>query len=150
MIDVYLACPYSDPSEEAKAIRLQVVTEVAGQLSARGLAVYSPLTASVPMVPVMEAETGRTDDWETWAAIDKKFIAGSRELWVLTMPGWVESVGVTAETEYMLDEVGRPVRFVPHGVRERSRVIEVLIRDWERRYGPLLGAGEVQAQRAAA
>lgn len=50
-------------------------------------------------------------DFEFWRQYDKAIISRCSELWVLTLPGWSESVGVAAEIE-IANRLSIPVRYV--------------------------------------
>ena len=90
---IYLACPYSDPSEAVMLERFADVTRAAAGLSAKGYVVYSPITHSHPM-----RRLGRlSNDWEFWKRMDMTFLSLSNTVAVLQLPGWKESVGVTEE-----------------------------------------------------
>lgn len=90
----YLACPYSSPDEEVKANRFNHVTRVAARLMTENpkLNVFSPITHSHPLHVV-----GMAGDWKTWKRIDTQYLRLCKTIIVLMLPGWTESVGVTAE-----------------------------------------------------
>lgn len=98
MIDIYLASPYSDPSPATREARAKAAALAAALISSYGWAVYSPIVHGHALVASGASCVGTS--WQDWAAIDQKFIDASREVWVLALPGWTESVGVQAEIAY--------------------------------------------------
>lgn len=50
--------------------------------------------------------------YDFWQARDRHFIECCSEVWVLTMPGWKDSIGVTDEINYAL-EIGKQVKLIP-------------------------------------
>ena len=92
MIDVYLACPYSKHEDEVRKRLIKEVTEVAANLSAEGIAVFSPINHGDDMVKL-----GIPSDFSFWEKIDYKFLSCSRCLLIYMADGWEESVGVQAE-----------------------------------------------------
>lgn len=105
---IYLASPYShfDPSIEAQ--RFDAVCRTAGLLLMQGHVVVSPIAHSHPIF-VREPKVG--GQWEQWVALDHALLDASEEMWILTIPGWYESRGVTAEREYA-EEHSIPVKYV--------------------------------------
>jgi|SRR5271157_3699643 len=50
-------------------------------------------------------------EWEFWADFDTVYISGSKEVWVLCLPGYTNSMGVTTEVK-IARELGRKVVYV--------------------------------------
>jgi len=95
---VYLACPYSHDSDEVVDARAAVATVIAGRLTRdAGLSVFSPITHSHEMVRECER---MPNDWDFWETIDRDYLRVSHQILVVDLPGWEQSVGVTAEREY--------------------------------------------------
>lgn len=93
---VYLACPYIDKQGLGREYdRFNAVTKAAAELSRQGLVVFSPITHSHPM-----AMYGLPKDWAFWQRVDYAYLRCSRQLRVLTLDGWKDSVGVRAEMEF--------------------------------------------------
>lgn len=91
---VYLASPYSHPSEKVKEMRyIQVTKACAWLMTQFAWNVFSPITHSHPL----HAIAGVRGDWEFWKRIDTEYIEVSNRLIVFCIPGWRQSVGVTAE-----------------------------------------------------
>jgi len=51
-------------------------------------------------------------DFEAWRELDLSLLGRwATELWVLMLPGWEDSVGLTAEIEFA-ESAGIPVRYI--------------------------------------
>ena len=105
---IYLACPYWHEEERVREWRYDTVTKAAGQLINDETVVFSPITHSHPIVKTMPHQT---QDLDFWLDQDRAFLDWMDELWILTMPGWEESKGVDAESEYAVTW-GIPIRYV--------------------------------------
>ena len=128
MIDIYLAGPYTDESREVMGSRYESLTRGAALLTGEGLAVFSPITHSA----VMCDEHGLGHKWEHWKEVDRKFISSSREMWVMMLDGWRESVGVRAEVG-IARELGLRVLYVlPERIYQRDSR-KVLVRGFQDR-----------------
>lgn len=103
-IDIYLACPFSHPDAEIRAYRLEQVSEAAGKLIQKGLAVYSPINHGHSITLV----TGLPQDWAFWKRLNTAFIGASKKLVVLILGGWSGSEGVLAEIE-LAKELGKEI-----------------------------------------
>ena len=99
----YLAVPYTYKHSDKRTqqlvqkFRFEAVTRAAGWLlSEHGWNVLSPITHSHPIHVLYPEVRG---DWESWKRIDTEFLQLSSRIIVLTLPGWKDSTGVTAELE---------------------------------------------------
>lgn len=107
---IYLAAPYSHPEHAIRARRYLYATQAANQLMRRGLLVYSPLTHG----HTLAALGGLGSDFAAWREHCLSFIRHwAQELYVLTLPGWRDSIGVTAEIAEA-ESLGLPVGYVRH------------------------------------
>lgn len=91
---MYLASPYSDPDSSVRKKRFIEVSQVAGKLFKKGHCLFVPIAMSHPITkytPLMPTK------WKFWEKFDREFVIGAKELWVVTLEGWKESVGVQAE-----------------------------------------------------
>lgn len=77
-------------------LRYEAVTLVAGDLMNRHHVVYSPITHNHPIAE--RTDLPRT--WDFWKLFDLPMLDLSESLFVLCLPGWKKSTGVTAEIEY--------------------------------------------------
>lgn len=103
---IYLACPYNDKSLEVREERYHAVTRVASILMQQGHFIFSPITHCHPMAISGNLPTG----WDFWQEYDMLMISRCDELWVLTIPGWRESKGVTSEIQIAL-VLNKPIKY---------------------------------------
>jgi len=102
---VYLAAPYSHPNLRVRAARYRACNRAAGRLwLERRQLPFSPITHSHP-VCVFARSAGT---WAEWSALDRVVLPACRRLYVLTLPGYLASVGVQAELE-LAHDAGVPV-----------------------------------------
>lgn len=117
---IYLASPYSHPDGAVREQRFRDACCVTARLMERGLTVFSPIVHGHPLV-----SHGLPTDWPFWERFDREHLRRCDELVVLTLDGWRESIGVTAEIR-IAGELGKPVRYlVPkdgHGSPTLARV----------------------------
>jgi len=92
---IYLASPYSSADPAVEQARFVACCKAMADLLARGRHVYSPIVHSHAIC----RETGMDPHWPGWYVHSAVMLTSSAALWVLTLPGWRESVGVTAEIE---------------------------------------------------
>jgi len=104
---IYLAVPYTHETDEVMNARFEAVTRVSSHLLQVGVANISPITLS------REQSIMHTlpPEWIFWKDIDILLLKRSDELWVLTLDGWLESVGVQSEISAAL-ALGKPVRYI--------------------------------------
>jgi len=106
---IYLASPYTHEDAAVMRSRFETVCERAAYLMRRGLHIYSPIAHSHPI-----AQYGLPKDWKFWEEYDRKILAVCGELYVLTIDGWFQSKGVSAEINIAL-ELLLPVKYVSLG-----------------------------------
>lgn len=92
----YLACPFNHPDPEVMEQRFRIVTRVAGQLIAKGIYVFSPITHNVPIL----RHAGVAAGWKEWQNFDLAVLERCNRLYVLKLEGWERSTGVLAEIEF--------------------------------------------------
>lgn len=107
---IYLASPYSHPSETVREQRFIDVCRVTASLLQSGYFVFSPIVHSHPLVKFCTRGTG----WDFWERIDREHLSRCDEVVVLMIDGWRESVGVKAEIR-IARELGKPVRYLAPG-----------------------------------
>lgn len=90
---IYLASPYTHIDPAVMEQRFHAACRAAGHLMRKGEIVFSPIAHTHPIAVSCELPRG----WDYWARFDREFIQASSEVMVLTIPGWQESRGVTAE-----------------------------------------------------
>ena len=103
---IYLASPYSHPNVNIREARYRSVCRATAMLLEAGHSVFSPIVHGHPL-----AEYGLPTDWAFWQRYDRDHLTRCDELVVLTLDGWRESIGVTAEVALAV-ELGKPVRYL--------------------------------------
>lgn len=103
---IYLGSPFSHDNETVRDARHKAAVCATAMLGAKGEYVFSPILHSVPQL-----DFGLPNTWEFWKDIDFAHLQRCDELWVLTLPGWQQSVGVKQEIEWA-KELGKPVRYL--------------------------------------
>lgn len=92
----YLACPFYHINKDVKEERVKIATEVAYSLFLKGVVVFSPLTHNYPLITM-----GIENKWDgLWREFDISILAHAKKLYVITIPGWIQSRGVQAEISY--------------------------------------------------
>lgn len=92
---VYLACPYSNLNPEVEELRYRIANFVAGAMMNLGFIVFSPISHC----HIINKAYGLPGDWKFWQNFDRKYISVSHSMYVIRIPGWDTSIGVTAEIE---------------------------------------------------
>lgn len=119
---IYLASPYSHHLPNVVDEHFNLVCIACAKLMKMGAFVYSPIAHTHPVAMVGELPT----DWTFWEAYDTLMLEACGELWVLTLPGWTESKGVTAEIEIM-SVLGKPIYYVsPETIESDKLMIDEL------------------------
>lgn len=94
---IYLASVYSLNADEAlMEERYQYALKRATEFTKEGLPIFCPIIHSHPM----SADESMPRTFDFWEKIDYKFLDCVKELWVLMMNGWEDSIGVQAEIAY--------------------------------------------------
>ena len=89
----YLAVPYSDPCPDVMHRRWTTANSEAARLSRDGWLVYSPISMGHPIARAGDLPT----HFEFWRSHCEWLLSACDTLVVLTIDGWRESIGVTAE-----------------------------------------------------
>lgn len=92
---IYVASPYSHPSEIVRLGRYEFVTKLIGQLQDHyPYAFIGPITQSHHTAKYMLKDN---TEFVAWARRDLTYISRCNEVWVVMMDGWKESKGVIEE-----------------------------------------------------
>lgn len=95
---IYLASPYSHDNPAIREERYQLALIACARLIGLGAVVYSPIAHSHVI-----AQTGAIPgDWQTWEKQCMALLDKCDVLLVLTLPGWMDSVGIKAEVTHFL------------------------------------------------
>jgi hypothetical protein len=105
---IYLAAPYSHSDNYVRHRRFLEINRVTGHLFSKGLYVFSPISHTHPIKETCNLDGG----WEFWAGYDRKMIEVSDFLYVLTLEGWKDSIGVTAEIKLASIVLNKPVSYI--------------------------------------
>jgi hypothetical protein len=95
----YLAIPYSDGSEEVMAFRAEVSDFIFSELSKGGRIIYAPISSCHHIA----IRHGLPRDYKFWEKMCEAFVGASKRLVLICLPGWKDSVGVTAELKLAKD-----------------------------------------------
>lgn len=104
---VYLACPYSHDDPVIREMRFKQANMAAGKLMERGYIVFSPLSHCHPISVQYRLPT----DWEFWQKFCTTYVRLCNTMFVLMVPGWEESRGITEELK-LAKELGIHVEFI--------------------------------------
>ena len=111
---IYLASVYSihakTNSRADKMLReqrYQFAMEKVANLTFEGLHVFSPIVYNHPV----STEYDFPKDYDWWKPIDRHFLDFCDEVWVLKMPHWKDSVGITDEIAYAKSQ-GKKVTYI--------------------------------------
>jgi len=104
---IYLALPYMHDNKFIKEFRAMVSDVIAADLMAKGHVVFAPIS----MCHGMAVKYGLPGDWGFWARMDEEFVKISGKLLVITLRGWKESTGVTAEIR-LAKKYGIPIEYI--------------------------------------
>lgn len=104
---IYLACPYTHKEKSIRSARSTVATIISACLIKNKIYNISPLTLQIPL----EDNFNFPHTWDYWKRFDELLISRSDEVWVITIEGWEESVGVQEEIE-MAKEFSKKIVYV--------------------------------------
>ncbi|MFO0915248.1 MAG: DUF1937 family protein [Pirellulales bacterium] len=103
---IYLASPYSHESPAVRQQRYGDACQAVVHLLHAGLAVFSPIVHSHPLVSY-----GLPTDWSFWQRVDQEHLRRCDQMIVLMLDGWEESRGVAAEID-IARELGLPIDYL--------------------------------------
>lgn len=91
---IYLACPYTSADAATMTQRLAAATTAANALIRQGHNIFSPISHGA------EVGKGLPPDFAFWGESCLSFVEHwATDMYVLMLPGWETSVGVTAEID---------------------------------------------------
>lgn len=106
---IYLASPYSIGADASlRQLRYEYNLKVLAELTLKGEVVFSPIVHSHPLSLAYKFP----ETFDFWAKIDYAFLDLAEKLYVIMLPGWIESHGVGCEIEYM-KKLGKPISYLP-------------------------------------
>ena len=92
---IYLASPFWHESELIRLQRVNQVRKAAAELMEKGYVVYAPIAHGFDIAKHLSAAHRHSHDF--WMAQDLPILARAETLWVLTLDGWQQSIGVKEE-----------------------------------------------------
>jgi|ERR1700676_2436738 len=104
---IYLASPYSHIDASVRALRFLEAERASHYFLLRKNWNYSPIV----YCHLMAQKFGLPTDFAYWQELNKAMLVYSRALYILTLDGWKQSVGVRYEWDFAQHE-GILVRFV--------------------------------------
>lgn len=97
--DAYVALPYSKACPAEKVFRFELANKYTARLLKQGLKPFSPITHSHPL---RDYDVGT--EWKHWQEYDEHVLRACKEIHVLMLPGWQDSVGLAAELKLAQEE----------------------------------------------
>lgn len=104
---IYLASPYSSPDPIIMKTRFLLAEQVTAQLMEEGHFIYSPIVHC----HAMAERYALPKDFAFWRDYNIDMIRRADALYVLTITGWKESVGVTGEIGFA-KHAGLEIKYV--------------------------------------
>jgi hypothetical protein len=104
---IYLASPFTHKTERwVERQRYEDVLAAYTNLIEMGFVVHSPIVSTYRSHRMMDAKY-----LSFWMRLDTPILIASKQLWVLTLHGWEQSVGVAREIE-IAEEHKIPVKLL--------------------------------------
>ena len=106
---IYLASPFSDPSEDVRLHRTQQAIKASYILMfKRSLPVFSPIVYSASIADhIADLPT----DAKSWSEFNRAMFLASSEMYILAIEGWNTSLGVDLEIAWA-QEVGMTITMI--------------------------------------
>lgn len=104
---IYLASPYSHPDPAIRQQRFEIVCRVAARLMSLECIIFCPIAHTHSIV----LASGLPPGFDYWEKYDKAMMDACTEMYVVTLDGWEESIGVTKEIAYM-QQCNKPIRYI--------------------------------------
>lgn len=92
---IYIASPYSSPIDATRHQRFLAVREFTVRMVNKGFAAFSPILYAHEMATAHMLPT----DAFFWERFNTSILRHCEACFVLQLPGWEDSIGVTAEIE---------------------------------------------------
>lgn len=108
---IYLATPYSHPSDSVKDVRYHQIEKFTLDRVKNGYYIFSPIL----MYHHAHMRNLCAGDAETWRAYNEDFMRKADMMWVLKMEGWKTSKGVQSEIRFWENHCnGKPIAYHLH------------------------------------
>lgn len=105
---IYLSSPYTHEDSFVREVRFLEACKATSwvintlKVNAVGAMVHSHPLVTRYSLPV---------EWEFWAGYDTALVKASKEVWVLCIPGYTNSTGVTTESKLAI-EMNKKIRYM--------------------------------------
>lgn len=93
---IYVGSPYTHPDPAVREARYQQTLAFTAHHMLRGLPIFSPIVHCHPLALAFRMP----GDFHFWRDYCLALLSRATELWVLQLPGWEHSVGLTAEVDF--------------------------------------------------
>jgi Domain of unknown function (DUF1937) len=103
---IYLATPYTHERADIMSRRYDAAVSICAQLFNQGEFVFSPIVHCHPIAITHDL----LRDYIFWQRYSERMISAANEVWVVKLPGWKESRGISAEMEFAAKQ-GIPIIF---------------------------------------
>ncbi|MFQ5742005.1 MAG: DUF1937 family protein [Acidobacteriota bacterium] len=104
---IYLASPYSANTQQKMDERYKIAQECVGEFTRGGVVMLSPVLHCHDLARRYELRT----DYAFWRQLNEALIRAASELWVLCLPGWEDSLGVSSEIKFA-KTLHKPIRYL--------------------------------------
>jgi|SRR5271170_2930775 len=106
---VYLASPLTHSDAAVRQQRSVAVARASGWFMSnnRDVFMFSPIAYA----HLIASECTLPYEWHFWSEIDECMLSRCEEFWILCIPGFKKSTGVTAERK-IAERLGLPIKFV--------------------------------------
>jgi len=103
----YLGTPYSNANDYLINFRAEMVDIIAHDLTMKGRAIYSPISSWHQIA--CKFEMSKT--FEFWEKMNLSFLCKCKQLIVVMLPGYEESIGLRGEIEFAIQN-DIPIEFL--------------------------------------
>jgi hypothetical protein len=103
---IYLASPYSHPRPDIRAMRYEAAAALVAKHFGK-LTIFSPIVYTHHMAKTHTLPL----DAESWKHFNEEMMMLCDAIWVLMLPGWRESIGVTAEIAFA-ERLNQPIQYI--------------------------------------
>lgn len=103
----YLVIPYTDKDKEIENFRALMSDFIFSELSKEGRVVIAPIS----MGHGPARRFGLPTDWKFWAKVDSEILKVCDRILIVKLPGWQDSVGVSAEIK-LAKELEKEIIFI--------------------------------------
>lgn len=92
----YIAIPYTDSDKSVVEQRVKILCEIDALLMKIGIFTVSPVLKHLLFMHAKDLPS----DWKYWEEYSYALLARCQTMYVVTVPGWEESIGVQAEIAF--------------------------------------------------